>query len=251
MISIAIETTGRTGSLAVLKGDQAIWQRQLDGKKRTAAVTTVALHDLLSQCEKNDWQPSWISVANGPGSFTGLRIGVTTAKTLGYARGLPIVSVDSLSSIAMTVATELTDEETDTEKIVVGLNAYRGEVFAAEFAKSDLVSKIPDEMKFPDTSAKGESAYAAGLASQISVKSAEQWDSWLNERNEEPNCIFSGDAGVFTSLDEGRFVERTIADAVGVGRVGLRAAINGGREDAFSLMPNYFKLSAVEEKANR
>jgi tRNA threonylcarbamoyladenosine biosynthesis protein TsaB len=68
-----------------------------------------------------------IAVGVGPGTFTGLRIGIATARALGHARGIPLVGVSTLESIAVVAAT---DAEQSAVVLAV-LDARRGEVFAA------------------------------------------------------------------------------------------------------------------------
>jgi len=71
-----------------------------------------------------------IACAVGPGSFTGIRIGIATAATLAYAAGLPVTGIGSLHGIAAAAP----DDERD---VVVALNARREHVFAARFARAD------------------------------------------------------------------------------------------------------------------
>ena len=99
---LAIETTGKGGSLAVFCGEQVLEWTNLGDDRRTAASLAPQLSLTLEHCHRLGRPLSLISVADGPGSFTGLRIGVTTAKTLSYAIGLPLVAVDSLATIAAT-----------------------------------------------------------------------------------------------------------------------------------------------------
>src|SRR5688572_10548194 len=96
---IAIETSGRHGSLAVLSGgaEDALLQCEavLGGDQRTAQSLAPALRDLLAEVK---WPPpsiGLVAVVVGPGSFTGLRIGVTTAKAFAYAVGAEIVGVNT------------------------------------------------------------------------------------------------------------------------------------------------------------
>jgi len=68
-----------------------------------------------------------IACAVGPGSFTGIRIGIATAATLAYAAHLPVAGVGSLHGIAASAPA-------DAEDVVVALNARREHVFAARFS---------------------------------------------------------------------------------------------------------------------
>lgn len=98
-----------------------------------------------------------IACGVGPGSFTGIRIGVATAATLAYAAGLPVVAVGSLHGIAANAP---------TPRVLVALDARRGQVFCARFPEgayevlppADAVAGWPDDglvlgdarAKYPD-----------------------------------------------------------------------------------------------------
>src|SRR5262245_32191202 len=102
---VAIETSGQHGSVAVLCGEEKgearlVREIVLSDQQRTAQSLAPALNKLLQTA---GWEPSTVSlvaVLTGPGSFTGLRIGVTTAKTLAYAWGADVVGINTLEAIA-------------------------------------------------------------------------------------------------------------------------------------------------------
>jgi len=97
---LAIESSGRTGSVALLDGDQLINEISLPTTQRTAATLSVAMDTLLGEMRKVAGSLQLVSVTIGPGSFTGLRIGVTAAKTLAYAMNCRVAAIDTLSVIA-------------------------------------------------------------------------------------------------------------------------------------------------------
>ena len=72
-----------------------------------------------------------IGIGLGPGSFTGLRIGLTAAKTLAYAVGCPLFTFDSLEAIARNAPPEAL-------RVVAVGDAQRGDLFAADFARAEL-----------------------------------------------------------------------------------------------------------------
>ena len=227
---MAIETTGRLGSIAVLAGQSVVRQVNLDPKRRTAATLAPVIEETLEWCRNNRCFPSFVTVADGPGSFTGLRIGVTTAKTLGYALNLPVVAVDSLAAIAAATF----DTAPECESLLIGMDAYRGQVFAGEFSQSTL---LPPIAEIP-------ASWTPHPAS-VSVIGQPQWDERLARRSAE--TAIAGDAKPMGKLSDQRLTRH--CDAIGVGHLGLRAAITGRFVDPVQLIPRYLKLSAAEEKA--
>ena len=122
---LALETMGRLGSVAALDEGAVVAERHLDPALRSAQSVTPAIGQLLEQLQ---WQPrdlELIAVATGPGSFTGLRIGVTTAKVLAYAVGADVIGVDALE----VVATQTPD---DIEHVHVVVGAERQMTSGAE-----------------------------------------------------------------------------------------------------------------------
>ena len=69
-----------------------------------------------------------VAVGLGPGSYTGLRIGLTAAKTLAYAANKPLIALDSLEAIAR-------NAPDDASKVAVAVDAQRGDAYVAEFAR--------------------------------------------------------------------------------------------------------------------
>jgi tRNA threonylcarbamoyladenosine biosynthesis protein TsaB len=86
------------------------------------------IRDVLRQAGCVPQDLSAIGVGLGPGSFTGLRIGVTAAKTLAYVVGCPVYGFDSLEAIAGNVANR-------AGRVVVIADAQRGDLFVADFQR--------------------------------------------------------------------------------------------------------------------
>src|SRR5437773_12166637 len=97
---LALETSGTAGSVAVLDDEQLLTAVALDPAQRTARTLAPAIRDVLKHV---GWAPTdvqLVAVTAGPGSFTGLRLGVTTAKTFAYAAGCEVLGVNTLEVIA-------------------------------------------------------------------------------------------------------------------------------------------------------
>lgn len=239
-LQIALETTGLTGSVAVLQGEAVLRNTNLDSGKRSAAILAPVLSETLQWCRKTGNNPQIIAIADGPGSFTGLRIGVTTAKTFAYATQLPIVAVDSLAAIAATAF----HEHGAVERLLVGINAYRGQVFAAEFRRDELLIPWP-------TAGAGEESVPATWnrhPEQVRVLDAGDWRDILQRQPSDAHV--TGDQKMFADRTDLSFLDRSVPDAAGVGLLGIRAAMAGAFSDPLALVPRYLRPSAAEEKAD-
>ncbi len=217
--------------MAVLRGQRIIRKVNLNPDQRSASTLAPALKEILEWCKQQGHPPSMISVADGPGSFTGLRIGVTTAKTLCYALKLPLVAVDSLAAIA---AAALHDHS-ESHQIWAVLNAYRGQVFLGKFDRETL---LPDPSSVPVnwTSHPGTSE----------MLPEEEWDKQLKEKLEAIDL--TGDQKPLGARSVDALPRE--CDAVGVGLLAIRAAAQEQFCDPMQLVPRYLKPSAAEEKAN-
>ena len=142
MHMLSIETSGRSGSIALLEGEgdgtRLVGETLLAGDQRTAQVLAPAIQALLATAEWSAASIELVAVVVGPGSFTGLRIGVTTAKTLAYALGAAVVGVNTLDVLAA-------QAPADNRPLWAVLDAQRQELFAATFAGS-----APRQTNTPD-----------------------------------------------------------------------------------------------------
>ena len=124
---LAIDTSLATGSVAALDGDRRA-ERTLAaaGHARDLAAAIVAVAADLGWRVRD---AELIAVVTGPGSFTGLRVGVTTAKSLAWAGGPRLVGVSGFAVVAR-MSARLSGWPAD-EPMHVAFDAGRGEVFAA------------------------------------------------------------------------------------------------------------------------
>lgn len=220
MRTLALETTEMVGSLALLADSELIASRQLPAGQRTAATFAIGMKELLAEA---DWRPNdlgLIAVCSGPGSFTGLRIGVTAAKTLAYATGAAIVAVNTLEVIALGAGLE-------TERLWVVMNAFRSQVFAAQFDTSGNELSTLIETQILDAESWLGRLQAGDVVSGPML-------SKLSDR--VPEGITIGDPA------------RWSPTAANVGRWGFHRYQQGQRDDLWQLAPNYFRKSAAEEQ---
>src|SRR4051812_22045674 len=123
---LALDTTTRAGSAALVEDDRVVDERAGDGAL-THALRMPA--EILAIAEANGWPIGGIdlfAVASGPGSFTGLRIGIATIQGLALVHGRRVVAVPMLDALAHAAAVDVAAGTT----IGVWMDAHRGEVFA-------------------------------------------------------------------------------------------------------------------------
>lgn len=118
---LAIDTCGPTGSVALGRWSagalEILSQTELAGRTYSATLVT-AVADLLEQNQNRLSQLAAIVVVNGPGSFTGVRVGVSAAKGLAEGASLPVLAVSRLEVLCAKAKVPC-----------AALDAHRGEVF--------------------------------------------------------------------------------------------------------------------------
>ncbi|HEX8340887.1 MAG TPA: tRNA (adenosine(37)-N6)-threonylcarbamoyltransferase complex dimerization subunit type 1 TsaB [Tepidisphaeraceae bacterium] len=124
--ALAIETSGKIGSVAVACDGTVLAEESFPHHFQHAA----GLMPLVDQLMRGvGWKPADIDcvcVSVGPGSFTGLRIGVTAAKTIAFATGARLVAVPTTRVL-------LANAPAEAREVVVVLDAKRGQIFTARF----------------------------------------------------------------------------------------------------------------------
>ncbi len=143
---LAVETSGRTGSVAIANGRQLLAEAAFSTPVRHSAEIFPAVHGLLSRFNRHTDQIQHIYISVGPGSFTGLRIAVTMAKTMHLANAAKIVAVDTLDVIAANAGDYTETEGKELKKIATILDAKRGQFFVAVYQNSDgrWIKTLPD-----------------------------------------------------------------------------------------------------------
>jgi tRNA threonylcarbamoyladenosine biosynthesis protein TsaB len=141
---LAVETSGRTGSVAIALGEQMLSEAHFPGPMRHSAEIFPAVQELLKRFSRKPREIEHIYISVGPGSFTGLRIAVALAKIMHLANATKTIAVDTLDVIAANVTDYIKDlssiapakeEERvkDLTKIATILDAKRGQFFIAAY----------------------------------------------------------------------------------------------------------------------
>ena len=222
--ALALETSGRTGSVAVVVDGRVKREEQFSHGLRHAAGI-VPIIDRL--CREQGWSPADVEevyVSAGPGSFTGLRVGVTVAKTLAFATGARVVAVPTAEVLAR-------NAPPGWENVVIVLDAKRDQVFTATFANDGAGRPVQREPAQLDSLAAvleraGRPVHLIGEGIPYHQK-----------------FIPPGDTGIIVTPPE-----LWRARAAAVAEVGHAMARRGQFTDPNRLVPIYVRKPEAEEK---
>lgn len=143
---LCIETATKSCSVALSKEGQLVGVKEHVSEKYShSEQLTVFVKELLDQHQLSTTDLSAIAISSGPGSYTGLRIGVSTAKGLCYALDIPLISISTLEAMSELVKNDFADYV-----LCPLIDARRMEVYCALFGKnqSPVSAKIIDEHSF-------------------------------------------------------------------------------------------------------
>jgi tRNA threonylcarbamoyladenosine biosynthesis protein TsaB len=130
---LCLETSGEVCSVALFEDSRLLQLAERDEKNIHAAVITLLVKEVLDKEGKEFKDLSAVSVSKGPGSYTGLRVGVSAAKGICYALDIPLLSVNTLQAMAW----GFREQHTALEGLFCPmLDARRMEVYTAVFDKS-------------------------------------------------------------------------------------------------------------------
>lgn len=143
---LGIETSSLFFSVAVSDGEKALACLQKEGQGRPSTLLSDLIEEALQQTGLTLPQVDAFAVSIGPGSFTGLRVGVMTVKTMAWALRKPVQPVSSLEVMAQNLAASPKD-------VLVYVDARKGNVYTALFSpdgKGGLLRAGEDRVLPPD-----------------------------------------------------------------------------------------------------
>jgi len=223
---LAVETSHRTGSVAIAEDGELLAERDLSSAQRNAQSLVPAARDLLAEFDLQPQEVGLLALPAGPGSFTGLRVGVTFAKTFAYVCGAEVLALDTLQVIAEQVA------EPGPEPLHVVMDAQRRELFAAAFQFGK-----PEEYRL--------------RWKRLTATKIVSADQWITHLPSGATVTGPGLRRLQDRLPAGVNVAPE-ADwpprAGSVVRVAYHHFLADQRTDPWRLVPNYFRKSAAEEK---
>jgi tRNA threonylcarbamoyladenosine biosynthesis protein TsaB len=219
---LILETSGRVGQVAVARGETLLGLRRLDEARRHARDLAPAVQDLLTAQGWTAADLDGVIVSRGPGSYTGLRVGVISAKTLAYATGCALLAVDTFAAIAAQAPPEVLCLD-------VLADAQQGKVYVGRFERPNPTAP------FTQREPLGVRPFTEWLA----LAAPPVWASGPGLRVQEGR------------LPEGvRVVPPSCWDPQpeSLLRLGLARYLRGERDDVWSLEPLYLRPSSAEEQ---
>ncbi len=136
-LSLAVDTSGRSGSVAIGMGGVLLGERVFSGMIRHSAELFSSSDSLLKSIDKSAGEVENIFVISGPGSFTGLRIAITFAKMYALAGGARIVPVSTMDVLVANADEADIGDGGEIRRVGTILDAKRGRFFVAVFEKRD------------------------------------------------------------------------------------------------------------------
>ncbi len=221
---IGIETSGSIGNVAVCDNDTVVGKRTFG---KTLGHGKEIVSSLKSIFDEIKWEPNdidLVTVSIGPGSYTGLRVGVTCAKTLAYTLGKPVIDVPTLDVLAENV-------KSDVKNFCPVIDAKRKRVYACIYVGTDNGKK-----RITDFLIVSPKELLDILPESILLFG----DGVIHYKD-----IFTQKKITIANDDLG------IASAVNVAKLGLKRYEQGKRCEIDLLDPLYLRKSEAEERLTR
>ena len=152
---LCLETATPVCSVALNESCCTIALRETEGQNAHSEKITNFIREVMEVAEIDYKQLDAVAVSKGPGSYTGLRIGVSTAKGICYAADLPLMAIDTLEAMAYGMKTKLGSQIGENDLLIPMIDARRMEVYAAIFDANlnkinDTAALVIDENSFDE-----------------------------------------------------------------------------------------------------
>ncbi len=147
MLVLALDTTTREGSCALARDGRVLREQGSDASKPQAARLPGDLARLLEQEGVTLAQIDVYAVSTGPGSFTGLRVGIATMQGLAFAAGKPLIGISALDALHEAVQVHVHSARAVQARVATWVDAWRGEIYAALY--EDGIEVEPPALAHP------------------------------------------------------------------------------------------------------
>ncbi len=225
---LGIDTSTQSGSVAILKDDALLAETTLHRNKTHSERLLPSIQYILTECDLGLDDLDALAVTTGPGSFTGLRIGLSTLKGLGWALEKPLLGISTLHALACNIPYT-------AQTICPVLDARKSEVYTALFSSKDgeVTRETEDRVIDPGELMKELKGEIIFLGDGIKKYGS------LFKKNERPNAPLL-------------FANETLWSirASNICKLAEIALKNGKSKDAGEINLNYIRPSEAELKAS-
>lgn len=217
---LILETSQRVGAIALALGDTILGERRLEEARRHTRDLVPFCRDLLNEQGWKARELDAVIVSRGPGSYTGLRVGIMSAKTLAYATGCALIGIDTFAALAHQVLPPV-------HLVEVIEDAQQSKVYAQRFVRD---------------------ADAWKPANDLHIASFDEWLAQL------PTDAWVTGPGLTAFQVRLPSVERIVSShfwrphAHCLLHLGLRRLRAGERDDVMALEPLYLRASQAEQQ---
>jgi tRNA threonylcarbamoyladenosine biosynthesis protein TsaB len=225
MLILAVDTTTPSGSVAILDGTRLVAEIAVESASTHSSRLLASINLLLGALHLGITDIEGFAVAPGPGSFTGIRIGLSTVKSFAFASGKPVAPVSSLQALAWKL------RNSQARLVCPMLDAKKGEIYAALFEV--------EGGRMKECVAQG--AYSPG--------------DFLSRLLKHRNILFIGNGAELYRAkiqdhlkDNAKFSSRSGFIAYEVGWLGGELLTAKKGVSSARLEPLYFRISQAEEK---
>ena len=226
MLILAFETSAKAASVALHDGKKLLGESYQNTGLTHSQTLMVMAEDLLKACGKTARDVTHLAVAAGPGSFTGVRIGVSAAKGFAWGAELPVYGVSTLESMALSLGAL-------EGHVCCCMDARRKQVYNAVFlAEHGTLTRVCDDRAISLEELKQELEHIDGPIYLV------------GDGAELTHNTLAADLPELILPPEHRRQQR----ASGVALAALDAISRGVSCDGASLQPNYLRLSQAERE---
>jgi universal bacterial protein YeaZ len=222
---LAVDTSASVASVAVMEDGVLLGEYSINNKKTHSQKLLPMINELLKNLDISVKEMDYFAASSGPGSFTGLRIGITTIKTLAYSADKPVIAVPTLDALANNVA--------PSEALVCPMmDARNSQVYTALYtAEKGAVQNITEYMGIHITELcnilNGKNKRVILLGDGVAIHKA-----FINE-----SLKVSFDFAPASSI---------LQRAASVAEVAMQMLVDKRQQSSFDMVPFYLRKSQAE-----
>lgn len=222
---LAVDTSASVASVAVMEDEVLLGEYSINNKKTHSQKLLPMIDELLKSLDLKIGDIDYFAASSGPGSFTGLRIGITTIKTLAYSEDKQVIAVPTLDALANNIATSET-------YICPIMDARNNQVYTALYSSENGVTRnITEYMGIHITDLcdilNGKNKKVIFLGDGVAIHR-----NYLKEKLQVP-CDFASASSM---------LQRSSS----VAEIAMKMLVENRQQSSFDMVPFYLRKSQAE-----